>query len=260
MSDYHSGLPIRTQADPDERVQCKLVDYTTPGQGTTVDTDGNAHVEVHGNRVDDGNDVALRLSEEGNANIRGDYEVDENSKPASVADIAHTRDASIDETKQLQRVTAIPGENNSVCKDVAMHDASGNEYDSNNPLPVSIEESPGEEVQDYDTAVAIAKDADSVHSYSIADGKTFLFKQILSSSSGKHRVMIEIGDGGVSEVFAEKYVDFGSTAKPGVDTTFAEPFKVIGTVNTTTIKITRNNRDDAAMDMYSTIVGNLKDT
>lgn len=40
MSDYNSALPIRTQGDADEKVQSKIVDYTTPNQGLAVDASG----------------------------------------------------------------------------------------------------------------------------------------------------------------------------------------------------------------------------
>ena len=51
MSDYKSGLPVRSEADgTDERLQTKIVDATSPDtQQMEVDSDNNAHVEVHGN-------------------------------------------------------------------------------------------------------------------------------------------------------------------------------------------------------------------
>ena len=55
MADQATALPIRTEDDIQERVQVKLVDYLNPGTGLaadqqmSVDTDHNAHVEIHGN-------------------------------------------------------------------------------------------------------------------------------------------------------------------------------------------------------------------
>ena len=94
MSDFKASLPVRTEADADERLQSMIVDYSTVSQGMTVDTDNNAHVEVHGNRADDAADVALVLSEQGRVNPDGVYEADDNSKPAHTGVIGHVRAAS----------------------------------------------------------------------------------------------------------------------------------------------------------------------
>ena len=37
MADYDSSLPIRSEADPDERVQVKNVDFNNPDQGQEID-------------------------------------------------------------------------------------------------------------------------------------------------------------------------------------------------------------------------------
>jgi hypothetical protein len=46
MTDIDSSLPIKTEADADERVQSKIVDYTTVSQGMTVDSAGDAHTKA----------------------------------------------------------------------------------------------------------------------------------------------------------------------------------------------------------------------
>jgi len=46
MADIDSALPIRTKEDIDERLQSKIVDFTTPSQGMEVDTDNDAHVKA----------------------------------------------------------------------------------------------------------------------------------------------------------------------------------------------------------------------
>ena len=130
MADYNSSLPVRSEVDVDERVQIKIVDYTTPTQGTVVDTDGNVHVEMHGHKPDGTTDVVLRLSELGDPNPQGDYDVTNNSKPGSVGFVAHDRGATINETSQNKRVTAVAGESDSVCVDVALHDFDGNKFDA----------------------------------------------------------------------------------------------------------------------------------
>ena len=95
MADYNSGLPIRSEADgADERVQVKVVDSTNPDtQQMTVDTDGNLHAEAHGNDPS-GVDRVLRTSEEGHANVSGLYDVAQNTDPANIGLIAHSRSAT----------------------------------------------------------------------------------------------------------------------------------------------------------------------
>lgn len=46
MADVDSSMPVKTESDIDERLQTKVVDYTTPTQGMEVDTDGDAHVKA----------------------------------------------------------------------------------------------------------------------------------------------------------------------------------------------------------------------
>ncbi len=262
MSDYDSQLPVRSKQDDDERVQVKLVDSTNPDtQQQKVDTDGNAHIEVHGNQPTTGTDIELQLSEEGRVNGRGDYDGTLNTKPASIGVIAHERGATIDETKQNQRVTAIAGESNSICMDISLHDEAGNNYDSNNPVPVAISENEGDELHPFDQATAIAKNGTDDHEYTVADGKTALLYGVKLSASGKLKGELKIGDGATSEVFATKCVNFNSTAKPSANMDFYRvPITVVGTANGTTIQLIRTNLDNQPQDLYSTFVIVLKDT
>jgi len=46
MADIDSGLPVRSVQDVDERLQSKIVDFTTPSQGMEVDADNDAHVKA----------------------------------------------------------------------------------------------------------------------------------------------------------------------------------------------------------------------
>lgn len=95
MADIEKGLPVRIEDDVDQKVQVKVVDATTPSQQAEVDTDGNLHVQVMGDRCDDQAEIALRLSEEGFPNGRGDFEVDDNSCPNSAGVVAGIRAAPL---------------------------------------------------------------------------------------------------------------------------------------------------------------------
>ena len=165
MADYDSGLPIRTEADgTDERVHVKIVDGTNPAVNqTTVDSDKNLHVEIHGDD-EGGVDRVVALSESGNVALDGTHNATTNSNPASSALIAHDRNgASTDRTHQDKRVTAVIGEGNTISLDVALHDENGQNYDADNPLPVTLEESEGDEINDYQTSASVAKNASVNH-------------------------------------------------------------------------------------------------
>lgn len=262
MADYDSGLPIRSEADgADERVHVKLVDHTTPAQGATIDTDGDLHIEMHGNKVTDQSDLVMELSEEGKVMTRGHYDVTDCSEPASLGLIVSQRSGTPGYTTMTLRPTAVSGEANSMCLDIALHDELGNYYDADNPLPVTLEENEGDEIHDFDKAVAIVKDASSNHTYSVANGKTLLLYGVLASASGKMKVELSIGDGEVAEAFVDKAVNFNSTAKPECSIELQRvPIKIVGTVNTTTIKVVKTNLDNQAQDLYSTFIGVERNT
>jgi len=257
MADIEKGLPVRTEDDPDQYVRVKLADPTSPTQFTTVDADGNAHVEVHGNRADDAADVALELSEEGKPNGRGDYQVDDNSEPNSSGVVAGVRSASNLSTDQTEHITSIEDSGGTVrALDLSLHDEDGEAYTSANPLPVTIDSTDGTAVHDFNTAAAVVSDATSNHDLSVANGDTFLLQQVIMSASGRHKAELQIGDGGAVEVFATLAVKFGSEATHSAEIILAQPKEVVGTVNTTTVRVIRTNRDDDdAQDLYSTIIG-----
>lgn len=259
-TDIERGLPIRTEDDADQKVQTKIVDHTTPTQGMEVDTDGNAHAEVHGNRCDDAADVVLQLSEEGRPNPRGDYEVDDNSCPASAANIAHTRGATPDETDQVIRVTGIT---NGDCHamDVALKNSDGSLIDDTNPLPVQPQEEVGDAICDF-KELDIAAGATDNHDYTVVSGKTLILKQIAFGSTARSKWTLEIGDGAAVEVFTRKEVCFttesdqcGMMSFPGCSP------KIVGTATGTSVRLTRENRDDDdTACLNSTIKGCLVDT
>jgi len=269
MSDNKRGLPVRTQEDPDLKVQVKLVDYDTPSQGMEVDTDKNAHVEVHGNQPTTNNDIALQLSEEGRVNGNGDYDVSTNTKPASCAPIMHDRKDTAEtpsETDQNLRPTGVTYDNGVdetiVAQDVAIRDEDGVPYSKDNPMPVALEESEGEEIHDYFEHVDVVKNgATSTHTFSVVNGKTLSLDQVLCDGSLAHSMKLEIGDGGATETFVSKANRFASEANDNADVEFKRSLKVIGTVNNTTVKVTVTNRDKHDdVSIYTTIVGLLHNT
>lgn len=256
IDDYKSGLPVRSEADStDERVHVKIVDYDDPsgaGKQAQVDADGNVHTEVHGNRADDAADIPLLLSELGRPNPDGIYHADDNSKPAHVGLVAAERATTPGDAEQTFRPTGIQGtvDDEVHALDTALHDEAGNPYSEANPLPVSVVDSEGTEINDYMESVAnVAAGGNDVHTLvAAADMK---LTQLHMTASGRAKFLVEVDPTG-APAYAKKFIFFNSTAKPDCDITLKEPIAVAATGH---VKITRYNLDNQPMALYSTISG-----
>lgn len=263
MADIEKGLPVRTEDDADQKVQVKIVDSTDPdAQQAEVDADNNLHVEAHGNDPA-GNDQVLKTSEDGDVSINGEYDATDNTEPSNIGLIGMVRNASPADSQATLRVTGITnGAGDVRALDVAIRDESGEPFSGSNPMPVTFEESEGDEIHDYNEGVDVAANGGtSNHDYSVADGRTFLLQQVLGASSTRFRIELQIGDGAASEVFATKCIRFGSEDTKTADIHFSQPIVVIGTVDTTTVRvIRRNDDDDDAASIYTTIVGLERNT
>jgi hypothetical protein len=248
MADYKSSLPVRTEADADERVQVKIVDTTTVSQQMIVDADSNAHVEVHGNNPAGGDEV-LRMSELGHAAIDGVYDATNNSDPSQAGLVVHTRAASPGDAEQVIRQTGIS--NGTVhAADVALHDEAGAPFSSSNPLPVYMAPTPGTEVTDYSKATAVAAGASSTHTYAVASG-VFELRSVLISSTGRAGFEIQYYDGVTAATIA---MAFNSTANPNFQIDFP-PYLVVGAAGKE-IRVVKTNRENSqAQDLYSTVMG-----
>lgn len=258
MSDYKSGQPIRSEKDGlDERVHIKMVDYSDPdGVDKQVEVSEKlAHVRVFGEDAA-GTKRQVKLSESGNVALDGDYDAATNTNPTSAGLIAHDRNAAKDETHQNKRVSAVDStvDTDVTALDVGIRDEQGNPFTTDNPLPIEIAESAGDEVHDYnESAVDVAKDATDTHTYVVPAGKVFLLEQVLCSASG--RAKFEIATGAVaSEVTAG--VRFVSASNHDSDWNLRRTLKLAAGEQ---VLITRINRDNQPQALYTTIVGVLKD-
>jgi len=135
--DYKLALPIRTEEDPDNRVQVKLVDMNNPGIGVTIDSDGNIHIELHGND-EAGIDRIVSTNEKGNLSLDGEFDSLVNTNPSSMGLVAHDRLLAHDRTTQNKRLTAKSGDAESVSLDVSLHGANGVEINSSQNKEVWI--------------------------------------------------------------------------------------------------------------------------
>lgn len=251
MADFDSGFPIRSEADGvSGRVQSKIVDFTTPAQGLTVNAAGQAHVEVHGDNSTGGDEV-LRLSELGHPNADGVYDAANNIDPSGSGVIAHTRAASPVDSNQVKRVTAISnGTDHSL--DVSLHDGAGLGISSSNPLPVVFAEGPGAEVHSYTTSVSVAAAASVDHDYTVSAAVSLFMKQVIASGSGKISIIVKRETAVASGIFVNFFAGFNSTASPNIQYALSTPLVIATGVR---VRVTIKNRDNTAQDVYSTISG-----
>lgn len=253
MSDIKSGLPIRSEADGlDERLHVKIVDGTNPAVNQmAVDSDKNAHVEMHGNDPA-GIDRVQRLSEQGAVTPDGVYNATTNTKPGNVGIIAHTRSASPGDATQNKRVSSVTGANNREALDVAVTDENGAPFTVDNPLPVTFVDSEGSEINNHLASTAVAKDASVNHDYTVTAAMRLKLSQIWATASGKMKIQIAIETGVATNVFNNVYVGFNSTSNPNILVPINENITVAAGVR---VRVIRTNLDNAAQDLYSTISG-----
>ena len=261
-SDTDLGQRVYSNVDgADGRVQAKIVGHATDptlGAGAQfqqlVDADGNARVLVQGND-ENGDNQTVRLSKQGAVGVDGVYDAINNPNPALIGLVGMTRNAAPGEADQVQRVTVKPNADGSVRSlDISLHDEAGEPYTTKNPLPCVLSESEGQEVANENTAVDLAAAATDTHDYSVANGASFRLKQVLAGCAGDFKMDILIGDGASPEVFTRKALRYGTPSKDA-SVVFAEPIVVAGTVNTTTVRVIRTNKDNKQTDVSTTIVG-----
>lgn len=250
--DTNGALPVRTEADVDQRLQIKIVDKTTVTQQAIVDTDSNLHIENHGNDPA-GVDRVQRMSEQGHAAVDGVYNGTTNTDPSQVGLIAHNRAATPADSDQTQRVTAVT-QGTVRALDIALHDGSGADFTYANPLPVYLAEDPGLEIQDYnETATSVAVAGNDTHVYAVPVGKVLKLDQILCSCAVRAKFVIEISQDGTT--YSTVATRWNSAADPQADTDLR---RIVSVPAGGKVRVTRYNRDLTASAMYSTIVGVLK--
>jgi hypothetical protein len=138
---------------------------------------------------------------------------------------------------------------------IAAHlfDEAGVAFSAANPLPVSISaDIAGDEINNYNTAAAIAGGASSNHDYTVTAAKTLLLKQIEASGSGKMKIEVQIESGVATNTFNTRFVQFNSTANPNLHVELVAPISVAAGVR---VRVIRTNRDNQSQDLYSTISG-----
>lgn len=129
---------------------------------------------------------------------------------------------------------------------------AGADVSATNPVPVTMEASPGTHVNDYKDAAAIAANATDNHDYTVTAGKTLHLTQVESSASGKARMQIMVETGVATGVFTTSFTQFNSTADTNMSVRLTNDISVAAGVR---VRVAMQNRDNQAQDLYSTISG-----
>ncbi len=140
---------------------------------------------------------------------------------------------------------------------VRLFDEDNTAYTENNPLPVSIEESEGDEIHNYDEAVDVAKRVGNTvtsenHDYTVSVGKTLLLEKLLASGSGRFKAELQVEDGVASDSWDTKAVLFSSTASPSQEADLKRSISVPTGVR---VRVIKSNLDNDDQSLYSTIIG-----
>lgn len=136
---------------------------------------------------------------------------------------------------------------------VRLHDEDFLPYSANNPLPVSLEESEGDEIVDYLESEDVVKGGGTAtHEYTVSAGKEFQLEQVLYSASGRSKFDIEIETGVASGTFNTIATGMLSTAKLEGERVFKRALKVGAGVK---VRVTITNLDNQDFDCHTSIVG-----
>ena len=259
-NDIDSQLPIRSLADgDDERVLVKLQDGADPGGvDKTMEISERKIHNRNFNKDSDGNDQEVLVSQEGHSLNNGDYDAVLNKRPSNNGVILHDRKNTSEvpaEADQNKRPTAVAYDNGVdetiVAADVAIRDEEGIPYSKNNPLPVSIEESEGDEIlEHFESLSAITKNNSDEQIYT-AIGE-FELEHWGISASGYMKGELFLEDGVAAGTFTSKGVIFNSTANPNADLVIKRALKVLAGVK---VKIVRTALDNQAQALYSFMNG-----
>lgn len=223
MADYNSILPVKTASNGD--VVVKLVD-TGGANILAIDSSGRISADI--NDISAGvqsNDVIVTL----------DGETVELAASTAIIGKVYitdgTEDAAVDANNSLQ-----------------VNQRSGDVW----KVEISGAASTGE-VHDYNTAAAVAAGAISNHDYTVTALKTLLWRQVLVSASDRFKAEFQVETGVGTGIYTTFAVMFGTGATGEmVDVTFSKPKEVAAGVKA---RVIRTNRDNQALDLYSTIIG-----
>lgn len=184
--------------------------------------------------------------------VRGDalYQVGDNEQPNSSAVVASARSASISVATLDKIVTAKAGDEDKIALDVSLSDGNGNSINKDNALPVYLEESPADEIEDYDVQSVLKNGGSGNHDY--VTTSEFRGINVEASSAGLGKFELQVETAPASTVFNTIMVKFNSVANPNVIFGHKFPKSIASGV---TIRLIKTNLDNQDTDMYSLING-----
>lgn len=217
MSDYDSSLPVRTEAAGD--VDVFISDSVTPAQKLKVNADGSIDTNfATGSKI-----IVTDGTDDLEVNADGSINVVTTATDLDIRDLDHTQD------------------------NVAIQ-SGGNELGVNADGSINVKidsDVSGDEVVDFNSSSAVAKDASVNHDYSVTALKTLIGEEAFISGSGKLKVELLFNS-------VLKWVGFNSTANPNIRIPLDRmPKAAAGQI----VRFTITNRDKQAQDLYSTLTG-----
>jgi hypothetical protein len=120
-----------------------------------------------------------------------------------------------------------------------------------NPVFVAGAEDPGDEIEDYQTTVDLAKNSTSNHDYTVTTAKTFKGLTLFVSASGEFKVELQKETAAASGIYNTLYVGFAQASSPYLQIDLKKVFKQVADAK---VRVKIENRDNQ-QDVYSTLVG-----
>jgi hypothetical protein len=251
-----------------------LVDATTDTQRLAIDSNGSASAILAANSGVDVGDVtinnaagasAVNIQDGGNVisvdDGAGSLTVD-NSTLSVVGGGVEATALRVTIASDSTGLLSIDDNGGSLTVDQGTHDSlnananiqvSDTDVSASNPVPVTIVDpaTTSSEVNDYDTAAAVAGSGTDNHDYTVVN-TTFLLRSIIFASSGAGKVEVQVGP---LASLVSKAVAFVPKQGGHVQLDF-NPAIEVPVTSTGTVRLIRTNREGSAQDLYSTIIGN----
>ena len=181
----------------------------------------------------------------------GIYDGSLNDEPSSAAIVASERNAAIGVATLNKRPTAKSGDEDKIALDVALSDGDGNSINLDNPLYVTVSDSPGTEIEDYKLDSAVAKDGGTAnHDY--VTGSEFRGLNVECSSSALAKFELQVEQTAGMADYATVMVKFNSVSVPNVIFNHKTPKAILTGIS---IRVIKTNLDNQATDLYSMING-----
>jgi hypothetical protein len=240
MADYDSSLPIRTESAGD--VDIFISDATTSTQKLKVNADGSIDTNTTATDLD----IRDLSATQDNVAISDGTEQLEINADGSINAVVTATDLDIrDLSSATDSVEALQDTHDDFNANANIQ-VGDVDVSATNPVPVTFtSDQQGDEIVDFNSSAAVAKDASVNHDYTVSAGKTFLGEEAWVSGSGKLKVELIVNG-------STKYVGFNSTANPNVRIPLE---KILKANATEVVRFTITNRDKQAQDLYSTLSG-----